>query len=380
MKKLFLIVAALSLFVISCGDNNDNGDSGNTGSDDDVTDTGSDETGDDSDSTGYECVGISIEDINLISGYASYEGTASVGDKSLEDTFSIQFYEEDPTKAREEIKVGTYDLGSGLNANYSTCTECALIYEDYDQESGGYAKSFFQMEGTIEITEVKEGTIESKGKITAKVVEVSVNSESFVSTPVEGGGCYEIQTSWDTICVPDCTDKVCGDDGCGGTCGDGCGEDEQCNEDGTSCDKCTAITLEELSVSDISVENTYWTYNGLYSPNTGDDTVDDQFSLQFYAAPEAKSYDLAGTNYVDCTECILVFEDLVPETSVGTVFFQEKGTVEVESFEAASGNVKATITGLQLREALIGSDYTSTLIKDGKCLILETGAVDVTAE
>jgi hypothetical protein len=181
--------------------------------------------------------------------------------------------------------------------------------------------------------------------------------------------------------VPDCTDKVCGDDGCGGSCGDGCGEDEQCNEDGTSCDKCTTITLEELAVSDISVENTYWTYNGLYSPNTGDDTVDDQFSLQFYAAPEAKSYDLEGTNYTDCTECFLVYEDYVPEVSVGKIFFQEKGTVEVESFDAASGNVKATITGLQLREAMIsGTDYTSTFIEDGACLILETGTVDVTAE
>ena len=36
-------------------------------------------------------------------------------------------------------------------------------------------------------------------------------------------------------CFPDCTGKICGDDGCGGSCGE-CGDFEICSADGSSCD------------------------------------------------------------------------------------------------------------------------------------------------
>lgn len=406
MKKLFLVVAVIfSLFLISCGDNDtgdsgdtgntgntgdtgDTGDTGNTGSDDDATDTGSDDdtgnTGSDDDAGDsgeivYECVGVSVENITLDPAYSTYEGEISVGDETLEDLFRIEFYKED-LSSQEKLTVGTYNLAEGLNANYSSCTECVRVLEDIAEDGSAIAKSFFQKEGTIEITEVKEDTMESKGTLTAKVVEVTIADSTYESTPVADGACYEIQTSWNTICVPDCEGKVCGSDGCGGNCGDGCAEDEQCNDEGTECSKCTTITLDDIALGEMDTENNYWPYDGTFSPKIGDEAVDDTLALAFYAAPEAKTYDLAGTNFADCNECILVYEDLVPETSVAKLYFQEKGTIEVESFEAASGNVKATITGLQLREATIASDYSSTLIKDGKCLILETGTVEVAAE
>ena len=44
-------------------------------------------------------------------------------------------------------------------------------------------------------------------------------------------------------CTPDCTGKVCGDDGCGGSCG-GCAANEQCNDQG-QCEKlCDADSYE----------------------------------------------------------------------------------------------------------------------------------------
>jgi hypothetical protein len=41
----------------------------------------------------------------------------------------------------------------------------------------------------------------------------------------------------DNGCTPDCDGKVCGDDGCGGTCAPGCGTGETCNAQGL-CDAC----------------------------------------------------------------------------------------------------------------------------------------------
>ena len=36
---------------------------------------------------------------------------------------------------------------------------------------------------------------------------------------------------WPDICIPDCIGKICGDDGCGGTCGK-CPAEYMCSEDG----------------------------------------------------------------------------------------------------------------------------------------------------
>ena len=377
MKKfLLLTVVIFSLFIVSCGDSDDTGDT------DDIDNTGSDDDADGTEETVYDCVGISVENITIVAGYSSYEGTTTTGDEALEDGFSLQFYKED-LSSQDTLTVGTYDLAAGLNANYSSCTECALVYEDLTEDENGsaYAKSFFQMEGSLNITEVKKGTIESKGTLTAKVVEVTIAEGTFESTPVSGGGCYEIQTSWDTICVPDCTDKICGDDGCGGSCGEECGEDLQCSEDGTECIGCTAITLGDIALQDMGAEEVYWVYGGTFTPNIGDGTIDDALSLQFYAAPEAKEYDLAGTNFATCNECILVFEDANAETgAVARRYFQEKGKITVESFDGPTGNIKTTVTGLQLREATIDTEYTSTFVKNSKCLILETGNVEVISE
>ncbi|MEC9072152.1 MAG: hypothetical protein VX938_07225, partial [Myxococcota bacterium] len=63
------------------------------------------------------------------------------------------------------------------------------------------------------------------------------------SNPVEGevygcsfyGDCcgdYEALCDSEPECTPQCDGKECGDDGCGGACGEGCGPDAICTEDG----------------------------------------------------------------------------------------------------------------------------------------------------
>jgi len=45
------------------------------------------------------------------------------------------------------------------------------------------------------------------------------------------------------VCTPSCTGKICGDDGCGGKCGAGCASGETCSADGKSCGKPIDPTL-----------------------------------------------------------------------------------------------------------------------------------------
>ncbi|HPA58140.1 MAG TPA: hypothetical protein PLT70_12015, partial [bacterium] len=359
----------------------DTGDTGNTGNTGDTGNTGNTGNTGDTGDTAVECVGISIDTMALVEGYDSYEGslTQPIGNESLEDVISFQFYTEDYSPV-PELPAGTYDLGTGINTNFNSCSECVLIFEDE------YAKTYFQQSGTLTITENKAGTIETKGTLTAKLVEVTI-AEDFTSTPVAGGGCFEIEAgAWDIICIPDCEGKICGSDGCGGECGDGCEGDKQCNAEGTACAdyECAAITLGASTIGTMNAEDGYWTYNVLYNPATGEAGLDDKVSLQLYAEVEAEdSFDLADTNYVDCEQCILVYEDMEFDetsgdlTAIGKVYFQQKGTLDFESFDAATGKIKASVTDLRLIEVTIDSEYASHPVQGGACLEVATGTVEV---
>ena len=410
MKNLFMVLMAVTvMFLISCG--NDTGDSGNTGdtgntgddtgntgddtgntgTDDDTADTGTgdndtgnsgdDDTADTGD-TAVECTGISFESLPLSTQYTGYEGalTEQIGDPAGQDFISLQFYKEDYSEITELVP-GTYNLAEGLNTNYGTCLECVLIYEDID----GEAKTYFQQSGTLTISEIKTGTIESKGTVSAKLVEVTI-AEDYTSTPVEGGGCYEIEAgAWDNICIPDCEGKICGSDGCGGTCGDGCEEDKTCNTEGTACVdySCTAITIGQAESVDVMESENYWSYGADYEPSTGEE-IADEILVQIFAAPVADdSFDLSGTNYSDSDQRILALEDPVYNTSgaltgLGKTYFQQKGTISFESFDPATGKTKATISNLRLIEVTIEQGtYISTPVDGGTCLELSSGTIDI---
>lgn len=400
MKKIsmILIVIFLLIFAVSCGDDSgdsgntgDTGNTGNTGTDADVvSDDDSGNTGDDTDTgnTGdtAECTGISFDNLSLIAGYDQYRGitTEQTGDPTLDDLVYIQFYKEDYSEITE-LTPGTYDLATGLNTNYGTCLECVLLYEDWD--GGAFTKTYFQESGTLTISKIKKGTIESKGTVTAKLIEVTIDSETFESTPVEGGECYEIETgAWDNICVPACEGKICGNDGCGGICGDGCSNvDQGCNAEGTACVdfECTAITIDAVELVDVMQEEPYWSYKAAYEPSTGE-AIADEILVQLFAAPEpSDSFDLAGTNYADNDQRILALEDPVYNgsgtmTALGKTYFQQKGTISFDSFDPVTGKTAATITNLRFVEVTIESGtYISTPVDGGTCLELATGIIEV---
>lgn len=338
--------------------------------------TESEETLDDDTYVIGDCTPVTITNVVLVS--SRYEGgfTTALGAEALQDIFSLQFYI-DETTVQTELAIGSYDLGSGKNKNFATCTECALIFEDYDPEGGTIAKRYFQYDGAIEISEVKEGTLESKGTISARLVEVTIESGTFVSTPVPGGTCYEVTGSWNTICVPDCTGKVCGSDGCGGTCGDGCEPGTQCNEDQTGCIPCTPIHITDIAPNAEYPD----VYEGTIVEKIGDEAFDDFFWIEFYGNQSVGSYDLAGTNYADCPWCVMVAQDASEDpNAMPKYFFQDAGTLVIEAINPVNGEMDAESKGhlenVRLVEVTIDENYTSTPVPGGACLQIVQAAWD----
>lgn len=284
--------------------------------------------------------------------YDAYTTGNGIGSASVPDLLEIGLI-------AEELKEGKVTLTSDID---NITDAYVLLYEDYDLENQSIGKYYFQESGTLEFTEVKEGTLESKGKGSFRLVEIDTDY-----IPVAGGKCFEVENIiWDTICVPQCDGKVCGDDGCGGTCGDGCGEDTTCNAAQTECVpyECETIALSNDD-ADKTFDSTYKSYRTTYTPNTGDAALDDLFSMQlFYVDPVLGEHDLAGTNYMDDAGIfIFVWEDEQAKS-----YFQQKGTVNVTAYDETTGAITVSFKDLRVEEVSINSSTYETIpVAGGKC-------------
>ncbi len=136
------------------------------------------------------CIGMSFDTIEVK--HYKNELIGLNGDYQL----TIGFYD-------ANSPVGIYNLGVGNNKNYSTCNQCTTISKFNGEELD---KTFFQVSGKLEITEGDGRTGESVGEITnIKLIEVTIEDGTFISTPVENGECIEIETGmqwkWNTLCT-----------------------------------------------------------------------------------------------------------------------------------------------------------------------------------
>lgn len=209
-------------------------------------DTATDDEADDADVDENKCKVITLGElwVDSYTDGADYTGEPGnqLGNTTLPDWIQMMFYDYSEEESEDifDFTVGVHDLGTEKNQSLDTCTECIIIFEDIDEESedemGGPKKTYFQESGSIEITEIKEGTSQAKGVINAKLVQVYLDMFSMNVIKVEGGDCLEfVDEAFDTFCTPECTDKVCGSDSCYGECG-ACDAGFECNETGTSCD------------------------------------------------------------------------------------------------------------------------------------------------
>lgn len=315
-----------------------------------------------------ECTGFSLE----WSGLTHYQLNSFylADEEDYDPNLWMQFYQDEETG---KITAGTYDLGSTINSTYKTCTECVYLQSDLvgEGEDAKYSKVYYQKSGTLTI-EAVDASNEIKGTIQAVLAEATI-ADDLTTTFVTDGGCIEIETAtFDSgVCVPDCTGKICGDDGCGGTCGEGCG-DLACSEDQKSCVEyeCTKITLNNDPVFDGSyIEYGSYSYQFNHTPVAFEG---DYTTFELYDAIEAGSYDLAGTNYADCDVCMQLFEDIQYDeegymTGIGKRFFQKSGTVTVNSFNETTGAIDAALNNVRLVEVTVDSDWNSTEVAGGKC-------------
>ena len=300
--------------------------------------------------------------------YETYVKDNKPGSAEIPDLLTITFYaynaEEDEWSYKTELFEGSETLKS-----YADDETAILMYEDYDVENESVGKYYVHESGKLNITKVKEGTLESQGKGSFRVMEVDTD---LIQVP--GGKCYEFKDiTWDTICVPQCDGKVCGDDGCGGTCGDGCGEDKACSADQKSCVAwdCTEITLGEGTYDDW-----YGTYDMSYTPNTQDDDI---VSLALYSYNDT-TYDLYDTTINDSDLFFMVYEGYDEEEGYNKLYFQQKGTVKITTVESEEGTkVKAEISGLRLEEVESNTRYNKLIpVPGGACYEVKDTTVNYT--
>ncbi|MDB4956608.1 MAG: uncharacterized protein JWO36_4177, partial [Myxococcales bacterium] len=104
-------------------------------------------------------------------------------------SFEIQFYGD----AGMTNLGTTVDLAAGAQANFSTCSACLLVLSH--DANGGVARTFYQSGGTLTLTQDPLGTKHLLGS-TANLAftEVTIDPDTYVSTPVSGGKCLSVGT------------------------------------------------------------------------------------------------------------------------------------------------------------------------------------------
>lgn len=121
----------------------------------------------------------------------------SLGSASVTDRTELQFYGPD---GGAYAGSGEIPLSSGADANYATCVECLLVFQDYDP-SVGAAKTFFQQSGALFVNSVSTANGALSGTLDdVTLVEVTIDPNTFTSTPVAGGACLHLSHS--SISVP----------------------------------------------------------------------------------------------------------------------------------------------------------------------------------
>jgi hypothetical protein len=146
------------------------------------------------------------------------------------------------------FKSGTANLGAAPNDNYSTCTNCVLMFEQgaADQE----AKVFFQKGGSMSLDTVSNPPNgASKGSISGvDLAEVTIDAKTGASTLVTGGSCYSVASlSWDTTASTDTTCDTAND------CGDP--ETQVCDPSTAKCapSECDGTSAHACSGSKVCI-------------------------------------------------------------------------------------------------------------------------------
>jgi len=303
-----------------------------------------------------------------------YMGAASIIDGEKEHIIKFNFFNEDGS-SDYQIEEKDYDLGSLRNIDPYSCTECLWVMGDIvDGKPGTF---YFQESGLFKVDSAGKN-IEAKGTINARLIEVEINEEVEM---VPGGRCIEIENEKiDTFCYPQCEDKVCGSDGCGGICGEGCKENEYCGDDQTECVEYDCEKFEIINLRSMLKDHRFF-YEADITNIDGEEK--DILYLWFFNEDkswrnyqiEEKIYDLGSPDNLEvstCEQCLRVFGDIVDDEPQ-TMYFQESGTLNIEK---AGQNIEAkgTLSARLVEVALVNEKYER--VKEGKCIEIEDGQIN----
>lgn len=92
--------------------------------------------------------------------------------------------------------VGSFDVSQPPDDNYSTCSHCVLVFENFSDAS---PTAYYPQSGTIDVAEPDVAySAESSGTLTGlRLIEVTLNQT--VTTPVPDGSCLTLTSApWDT--------------------------------------------------------------------------------------------------------------------------------------------------------------------------------------
>jgi len=86
----------------------------------------------------------------------------------------------------------------------------------------------------------------------------------------------------------------------------------------------------------------------------------------YYGPTGPGSYDLSGSNYADCSLCVLVIEECTDDYMCEKVYFASEGQLEVERLSMDGGPFIATLTDAVFEEVSIDAEtYESRPVSGG---------------
>ena len=281
--------------------------------------------------------------------------------------------------------VGSYDLGTGDNVSYETCSQCVQMYlYEYNAESEqySYVSQFYQQSGTLQITRTDFSDDDYpyyEGILTVKLAEAEIDDDTFETSFVEGGACYEVESAaWSNF--PD--DGDTGDTEVPGDTGD------------TGSGECTGLSFDPAMEYYEDSENYYYPNNlvtydlsGLPANHAG------FLSLSIYAPTSSESwtnyaavgsYDLGtgdNVSYETCSQCVQMYlyeyNAESEQYSYVSQFYQQSGTLQITRTDFSDDDYPyyEGILTVKLAEAEIDDDtFETSFVEGGDCYEVESAA------
>ena len=135
--------------------------------------------------------------------------------------------------------------------------------------------------------------------------------------------------------------------------------------------------------------DSYAYYSGTYQPGTGSATAD-EIDFEIYSETTTGVYDLTegyNASYSSCAQCIMVYEDIVYDNEgyfegAGKYYFQDRGTMTVNSFSYDSGSLNVTLENVRLIEVTREYDsendgFKSEPVENGGCIVIQNTTVNL---